>query len=99
MDSLSHLLALLAPRCEVNLHCRFGGRWQAGHQQMRSGVVPWHVVLRGEGRLNVGGQTHHLRAGDVVLLLHGSPHLMESLVEWGQVLPVAHRFNVFFSRI
>ncbi len=40
MDSLSHLLALLAPRCEVNLHCRFGGRWQAGHQQMRSGVVP-----------------------------------------------------------
>lgn len=46
MDSLSHLLALLAPRCEVNLHCRFGGRWQAGHQQMRSGVVPWHVVLR-----------------------------------------------------
>ncbi|HGI7017942.1 TPA: hypothetical protein ACJTOB_005184, partial [Klebsiella pneumoniae] len=24
MDSLSHLLALLAPRCEVNLHCRFG---------------------------------------------------------------------------
>ena len=81
MDSLSHLLALLAPRCEVNLHCRFGGRWQAGHQQMRSGVVPWHVVLRGEGRLNVGGQTHHLRAGDVVLLPHGSPHLMESLVE------------------
>ncbi len=68
-------------------------RWQAGHQQMRSGVVPWHVVLRGEGRLNVGGQTHHLRAGDVVLLPHGSPHLMESLVEWGQVLPVAHRFN------
>ncbi|MBX4383975.1 cupin domain-containing protein, partial [Mycobacterium tuberculosis] len=39
------------------------------------------------------GQTHHLRAGDVVLLPHGSPHLMESLVEWGQVLPVAHRFN------
>ncbi|PCQ99766.1 AraC family transcriptional regulator, partial [Klebsiella pneumoniae] len=36
---------------------------------------------------------HHLRAGDVVLLPHGSPHLMESLVEWGQVLPVAHRFN------
>ncbi len=61
--------------------------------EKRSGVVPWHVVLRGEGRLNVGGQTHHLRAGDVILLPHGSPHLMESLVEWGQVLPVAHRFN------
>lgn len=51
MDSLSHLLTLLAPRCEVNLHCRFGGRWQAGHEQMRSGIVPWHFVLRGRGVL------------------------------------------------
>lgn len=93
MDSLSHLLTLLAPRCEVNLHCRFGGRWQAGHEQMRSGIVPWHFVLRGEGRLTVGNQTRHMRAGDAILLPYGSPHLMESLVEWGQVLPVAHRFN------
>lgn len=93
MDSLSHLLTLLAPRCEVNLHCRFGGRWQAGHDQMRAGIVPWHFVLRGEGRLSVGKETRHMRAGDVILLPHGSPHLMESLVEWGQVVPAAHRFN------
>ncbi|HDT6545038.1 TPA: cupin domain-containing protein [Kluyvera ascorbata] len=93
MDSLSHLLMLLAPRCEVNLHCRFGGRWQAGHNQMRAGVVPWHFVLSGEGRLTVGKETRQMRAGDVIMLPHGSPHLMESLVEWGQVLPVAHRFN------
>lgn len=93
MDSLSHLLTLLAPRCEVNLHCRFGGRWQAGHNQMRAGVVPWHFVLSGEGRLSVGKETRQMRAGDVIMLPHGSPHLMESLVEWGQVLPVAHRFN------
>ncbi|HGF0767840.1 TPA: AraC family transcriptional regulator [Kluyvera georgiana] len=93
MDSLSHLLTLLMPRCEVNLHCRFGGRWQAGHNQMRAGVVPWHFVLSGEGRLTVGKETRQMRAGDVIMLPHGSPHLMESLVEWGQVLPVAHRFN------
>lgn len=93
MDSLSHLLTLLAPRCEVNLHCRFGGRWQAGHSQMRTGVVPWHFVLRGEGRLTVGKETRQMHTGDVILLPHGSPHRMESLVEWGQVLPVAHRFN------
>ena len=60
---------------------------------MRTGIVPWHFVLRGEGRLTVGNQTRDMRAGDVILLPHGSPHLMESLVEWGQVLPVAHRFN------
>ena len=68
MDSLSHLLTLLAPRCEVNLHCRFGGRWQVGHDQMRTGIVPWHFVLRGEGRLTVGNQTRDMRAGDVILL-------------------------------
>ena len=39
MDSLSHLLALLAPRCEVNLHCRFGGRWQAGHFPSKTACI------------------------------------------------------------
>ncbi|ALR78703.1 AraC family transcriptional regulator [[Enterobacter] lignolyticus] len=93
MDTLSHLLALLSPRCEVNLHCRFGGRWQAGHDQLTAGVVPWHVILQGEGRLVMGGQTFRVQQGDVVLLPYGSPHMIESLVDWGQVLPVAQRFN------
>lgn len=85
MDSLSHLLALLAPRCEVNLHCRFGGRWQAGHQQMRSGVVP---SARGAARRGAAQRRQpdpSPARGDVVLLPHGSPHLMESPVEWGRV--------------
>lgn len=93
MDSLSQLLTLVAPRCEVNLHCRFGGRWQTPHDQHAAGVVPWHVVLRGEGRLTFGGETRQVRAGDVILLPHGSPHTIESMVDWGQVLPVAYRFN------
>lgn len=93
MDTLSHLLSLLSPRSEVNLHCRFGGRWHADHDQLMAGVVPWHVVLSGEGRLTVGGQARGLQKGDVVLLPHGSPHMIESMVDWGQVTPIARRFN------
>lgn len=62
MDSLSHLLALLAPRCEVNLHCRFGGRWQAGHEQMRSGVVPSAFCVAWRGATD-GRQTNPADAG------------------------------------
>jgi len=50
MDSLSHLLALLAPRCEVNLHCRFGGRWQAGMSRCAAAWYPGILccVARGD---------------------------------------------------
>lgn len=93
MDSLSQLLAMLAPACAVNLHCRFAGRWEADHPQLAAGTVPWHVILRGEARLVMAGRTLDVRAGDILLLPHGSPHLLQGLVEWGQVAPVAKRHN------
>nr|WP_318383627.1 AraC family transcriptional regulator [uncultured Enterobacter sp.] len=93
MDSLSHLLALLAPTCEVNLHCRFAGRWAADHVQREAGVVTWHVILRGEACLQLAGQKWDVSAGDVLLLPHGSPHLLQGLVDWGQVTPVEKQHN------
>lgn len=32
------------------------------------------TVLRGTGRLYVGGQPHDMRAGDVAVIPHGTPH-------------------------
>lgn len=60
---------------------------------MCSGVVFWYVVLCGEGWFNVGGQIYYLCVGDVVFLFYGLLYLMESLVEWGQVLLVVYWFN------
>lgn len=99
MDSLSQLLAMLAPTCAVNLHCRFAGRWEAGHDQLAPGVVPWHVVLHGEARLVVEGRHVDVRAGDVLLLPHGSPHLLQSLVEWGQVVPALKHDNGILTEV
>lgn len=87
MDNLSRLLSLLSPTCSVNLHCRFTGHWNADHPQQLAGTVPWHVILHGETRLVVEGKTFDVRAGDILLLPHGSSHLLQSLVDWGQVVP------------
>lgn len=99
MDSLSALLAVLAPECAVNLHCRFNGRWVADHQQMPAGIVPWHIIMQGEARLLIAGKTLHVRAGDILLLPHGSPHLLESLVDWGQVVPAIGQHNGILTQI
>ncbi|MDV2863409.1 Exoenzyme S synthesis regulatory protein ExsA [Phytobacter ursingii] len=99
MDNLSSLLAVLAPQCVVNLHCRFNGRWAADHQQRPGGIVPWHVIMRGEARLHIAGKTLNVCAGDILLLPHGSPHLLESLVEWGQVVPAQGHHNGILTQV
>lgn len=99
MDSLSQLLTMLAPVCAVNLHCRFAGRWQADHGQLAPGVVPWHVILKGEARLNVAGKRYDVRTGDVLLLPHGSPHLLQGLIDWGHLAPVAKQHNGTLTEI
>ena len=99
MDNLSRLLSLLAPTCSVNLHCRFTGRWDADHPQQADGIVPWHVILRGETRLIVEGKTFDVRAGDIILFPHGSPHLLQSLVDWGQVVPAQVNNNGIVTEV
>lgn len=99
MDNLSRLLSLLAPVCNVNLHCRFTGRWDADHPQQVAGIVPWHVILHGETRLVVEGNTFDVRAGDIVLFPHGSPHLLQSLVDWGQVVPAQVNNNGIVTEV
>ena len=99
MDNLSRLLSLLTPACSVNLHCRFAGRWDADHPQQAAGIVPWHVILRGETRLIVEGKTFDVRAGDIILFPHGSPHLLQSLVDWGQVVPAQVNNNGIVTEV
>lgn len=99
MDNLSRLISLLAPACSVNLHCRFAGRWDADHPQQAAGIVPWHVILRGETQLIFEGKTFNVRAGDIILFPHGSPHLLQSLVDWGQVVPAQVNDNGNITKV
>ncbi|HAZ54563.1 MAG TPA: AraC family transcriptional regulator [Franconibacter helveticus] len=93
MDTLSQLIALLAPQGSVDLHCRFAGRWEADHPQTPAGVMPWHAILSGEARLETGGQATLVKAGDILLLPYGAPHLLSSLEQAGQPVAKTRRHN------
>lgn len=93
MDTLSQLIALLAPHGAVDQHCRFAGHWEADHPQTPAGVMPWHAILAGEALLETKGQTIRVKAGDVLLLPHGSPHLLSSLARQGALATKTRRHN------
>lgn len=76
MDSLSALVTSMGLQGRVDLLCRFAGAWSAPHPGTPPGQVPYHVVLAGEGVLEVGRQRQSMEAGDLVLFPHGSAHTM-----------------------
>ncbi len=81
MDSLSHLVRMLAPSGTVDLLCRFVGAWAVDNEPAPAGHVPFHVVLEGRARLRIARQTMELAAGDVVVFPHGAAHSMLSAVD------------------
>jgi AraC family transcriptional activator of mtrCDE len=44
-------------------------------------------------------QNPNVRAGDILLLPHGSPHILESLVDWGQVVPAQGHHNGILTQV
>ncbi|HET6433415.1 AraC family transcriptional regulator [Dyella sp.] len=76
MDSLSALVASMGLRGRVDLLCRFAGQWSVPQRATAPGQVPYHVVLAGEGVLEVGHERRTFVAGDLVLLPRGSAHTM-----------------------
>ncbi|MGN6741156.1 cupin domain-containing protein [Dyella sp.] len=76
MDSLSALVASMGLRGRVDLLCRFAGAWSVPAEQAPPGRVPYHVVLAGEGVLEVGRERRPFVAGDLVLFPRGASHTM-----------------------
>lgn len=76
MDSLSALVVSLGLRGRVDLLCRFAGAWSVPHPETPPGRVPYHVVLAGEGVLEVGRERRPFVAGDLVLFPRGTAHTM-----------------------
>ena len=78
-DPLSSLAPLLRVRPVLDDFCRFGGAWAAPHDAEGSGWAYFHIVTRGECLLDrVGQGPLQLRAGDVLLLPHGDPHVVRA---------------------
>lgn len=76
MDSLSALVASMGLRGRLDLLCRFAGQWSVPQPASPAGQVPYHVVLAGEGVLEVGRERRAFVAGDLVLFPRGAAHTM-----------------------
>ena len=78
-DVVSGLAPFLRVRPELQLICRFGAQWTVDHGPEEGEWAPFHIVTRGACRLEVAGAHHILHAGDVAVLPHGSPHVLQAL--------------------
>jgi len=78
-DGLSGLASLLRVRPELDDLCRFGGSWASPHDGVASGWAYFHIVIQGCATVDRPGRDSlSLRAGDVLLLPHGDPHVIRA---------------------
>ncbi|MBB5788532.1 AraC family transcriptional regulator [Jiangella mangrovi] len=74
MDAVSHLLRQARLEASLDKHCLLGASTRmdvAAHGEQRA---PFHVLLEGTCRLQVGSVVLELGPGDVVVIPSGSPH-------------------------
>jgi AraC family transcriptional activator of mtrCDE len=78
VDTLSSVAPLLRVTPELQQLCRFGAQWAAEHAAETDRWAPFHLVRRGGCVLQLSGQdqTFRLTAGDIVVLPHGSSHVV-----------------------
>ncbi|ANN76839.1 AraC family transcriptional regulator [Bordetella flabilis] len=77
-DWLSQLLDMMTVTGQLEIRCAYGAPWRIAQGPSRAGDIPYHVVLSGTAVLEDprDGSTRQLGAGDILLLPHGSPHLL-----------------------
>ncbi|VWC03103.1 AraC family transcriptional regulator [Burkholderia latens] len=78
VDSLSQLLQMITITGQLELRCGSGSPWQLAWARAAAHEIPYHVVLKGRAVLeDVGtGSIRELVSGDIVLLPHGSAHVL-----------------------
>ena len=78
-DPLSSLAPLLRVRPVLDDLCRFGGVWDSPHEAEGPGCAYFHIVTRGECLIErIGQGPLELKAGDVLLLPRGDPHVVRA---------------------
>jgi AraC family transcriptional regulator, activator of mtrCDE len=78
LDWLSRLLEMMPVRGHLDLRCFYGAPWRLEHPGAEPEEIPYHVVLGGSAVLDdgAGGPPLRLVAGDILLLPHGSAHIL-----------------------
>lgn len=78
LDWLSRLLSMMTVRGQLEIRCSYGAPWEVSYEDSPPGQMPYHVILAGSAVLEVSrsGPPLHLGAGDIVMLPHGSGHVL-----------------------
>ena len=78
LDWLSRLLGMMTVRGQLELRCAYGAPWQVVYGDSDAGEMPYHIVLGGSAILETPGtgKPQNLGAGDIVMLTHGSAHIL-----------------------
>jgi AraC family transcriptional activator of mtrCDE len=78
LDWLSRLLVMMPVSGQLEIRCSYGAPWRIAYDRSNAGEMPYHVVLGGSAMLEIpgSGAPQHLVAGDIVLLSHGSEHVL-----------------------
>ena len=79
MDALSHFLALHAVTTTLDWRCELNAPWRLVNEGTAPGILPYHLVTEGEAWLEMAErETVRLHAGDLLMLPHGSPHVLHA---------------------
>jgi AraC family transcriptional activator of mtrCDE len=78
MDWLSRLLNIVPVTGRLELRCLYGAPWEVVYEPSPAGEMPYHIVLSGTAHIQGKGDAvpQELNAGDIVLLAHGSAHVL-----------------------
>ena len=78
IDWLSRLLQLISVTGQLEVRCNYGAPWRVAWPKAAPREIPYHVVLRGRAILEdpETRSARELRAGDIVLMPHGSAHVL-----------------------
>ena len=78
VDWLSGLLHLIAVTGQLEVRCAYGAPWRVAWGRSATREIPYHVIIQGTAVIeNPEAKTaKQLKAGDIVLIPHGSPHVL-----------------------
>ncbi len=79
VDWLSQLLQMITVTGRLEVRCAYGAPWRVSWPQAAADEIPYHIVLKGRAILkNSKMETvAELMGGDIVLLPHGSEHVLD----------------------
>jgi AraC family transcriptional activator of mtrCDE len=77
-DWLSRLLQMMTVTGRLEIRCAYGSPWRITYEPAPAGEIPYHVLLGGAAVLEdpQGGAPTELGPGAIVLLPHGSAHVL-----------------------